>query len=167
MHSCCRNQPWPQLHIFIFTRGCREHECVCVWACGKDDRSQIFESQIRSMKHAWLHNRGIMYHVPCVHNQDAKWSNCLSSHMYRWVKKKIFDVSPAFTLTGSVQHVNRKLVVERPARLAEREASVYFEPCFVLSYQHKVISSRLRQDSCEGGGVQDCGWRGHSFMAHC
>lgn len=45
----------------------------------------------------------------------------------------------AFVPTGSLQYVNRKLVVEKPWWLKEQEVLVYSELCFVLFDQQNAI----------------------------
>lgn len=43
-HSCCRNQPWPQLHIFIFIRGFRKGKCVYVCMLKRWQSADIWKS---------------------------------------------------------------------------------------------------------------------------
>lgn len=88
---------------------------------------QIFESQIRSVKYARLHHRDTQsqYH-------EGYAAEMLNGQLLRGTTQVqkgevMFDVSCVFSPTGSVQHVNRKLVVERLLWLEEQEALVCFE----------------------------------------
>lgn len=68
---------------------------------------QIFESQIRTMKQAWLLEKKHSSLSCGESNKDT------GAHRYQQVQK-MFNVISAFGPTGSVQCVNRTLVVLRP-----------------------------------------------------